>query len=178
MRRIPTPGATPPLSRVARAAALPVLCCAALAACAPLGAAAGADVRYAEDFDRHAPLRVEGYPSAGSLRLVQQVVWRIADGSPDRLEDLATGDAPPRQRADTARRWIAEFGGEAAGRATAVFCGPGDARQTVVLRFPGTGRTKVLHVRVDGAGGEDGWRVRMNEPAGAPPEPLPPCAEL
>ncbi|MFD0271517.1 hypothetical protein ACFVGY_33840 [Streptomyces sp. NPDC127106] len=178
MRRIPLPGRTPLLARAAQAAALPVLCCAGLAACVPFGGSAEADVRYAEDFNRHEPLRVEGYPTDGSLRLVQQVVWRIADGAPDRLEDLSSSDAPPQERADTARRWVAEFREGAGGKATAVFCDPGDARQTVVLRFPGTGQTKVLHVRLDGAAGEDGWRVRMNEPAGAPPEPLPPCAAL
>ncbi|MEU2391674.1 hypothetical protein [Streptomyces sp. NPDC007369] len=169
---------TPLLARAVRAAALPVLCCAGLAACVPFGGAAEADVRYGEDFNRHEPLLVQGYPTAGSLRLVQQVVWRIADGAPDRLEELSSSDATPQERASTARRWIAEFRTEAEGKATAVFCDPGDARQTVVLRFPGTGRTKVLHVRLDGIGGEDGWRVRMNEAPGAPPEPLPPCAGL
>ncbi|MFD7629661.1 hypothetical protein ACFV7Q_27175 [Streptomyces sp. NPDC059851] len=178
MRRTPLPGRTPLLARAVRAVALTALCCTGPVACVPFGGSAEAGVRYAEDFDRHEPLRVEGYPTDGSLRLVQQVVWRIADGDQGRLEDLSTDDAPPQERAVTARRWIAEFRKGAGGKATAVFCDPGDARQTVVLRFPGTGQTKVLHVRLDGVGGEDGWRVRMNEPAGAPPEPLPPCAAL
>ncbi|MFK0252917.1 hypothetical protein [Streptomyces sp. NPDC090445] len=168
----------PLTARAVRAAVLPVLCCAGLVACVPFGGAAEADVRYAEDFDRHEPLLVQGYPTDGSLRLVQQVVWRIADGEPDRLEELAGSDAPPQERAGTARRWIAEFRKGAGGKATAVFCEPGEVHQGVVLRFPGTGQAKVLHVRRDGIGGEDGWRVRMNEPAGAPPEPLPPCAGL
>ncbi|NXY97767.1 hypothetical protein HYE82_26000 [Streptomyces sp. BR123] len=158
--------------------ALPVLCCAGLAACAPFDGSAEADVRYAEDFNSHEPLLVQGYPTDGSLRLVQQVVWRIADGDPDRLEDLSGSDASPQERAGTARRWTTEFREGAGGKATAVFCEPGEVHQAVVLRFPGTGQTKVLHVRLDGIGGEDGWRVRMNEAAGAPPEPLPPCAEL
>ncbi len=167
------------MRRVARRATLlaPV---AALAGCAALGGAgadadAGGSVSYAQDYAEHEPLRVEGYPSAGSLQLVQEVVWRIGDGAPDRLAVLGSSDSAAAERERTARRWVAEFGKGAGGKVTASFCGTGpvDGRQVVTLRFSDTGQTKVLHVRVDGVGGEDGWRVRMPPPAGDAPETPP-----
>lgn len=155
--------ATPGTPARATAAGLAAVLLGGLAGCALLRPGDDA-VRYSQDFDRHEPLRIEGYPSADALRLVQQVVWRLGDGSEGQLASLATGDSSRAEATRVARSWIAEFGGAARGRATAAFCLPGDGRQAAVVSFPATGQTLALHIRLDGPGGEDGWRVRLREP--------------
>ncbi|MEU7555895.1 hypothetical protein AB0B01_26785 [Streptomyces sp. NPDC044571] len=135
-------------------------------------------MRYQQDFDRHEPLRVEGHPSAGALRLVQQVVWRLGDGAEAELASLASSDSAHGEAAKVARSWTAEFQKAAQGQVTAAFCRPGDGREALVLTFHDTGQTKVLHVRLDGGAGEDGWRVRMleaDQARGQAPESLPQC---
>ncbi|MEU3772880.1 hypothetical protein AB0F11_06655 [Streptomyces sp. NPDC032472] len=139
------------------------------------GCTAGAGVRYSEDYEKHEPLRVEGYPSAGSLRVVQEVVWRIGDGEAGALASLGSSDSSAGERERAAKRWVAEYRRGAGGPVTASFCGPGDERQVVTLRFGTTGQTKVLHVRLDGPGGESGWRVRLlaDEAPESPPAACP-----
>ncbi|MFJ5267377.1 hypothetical protein [Streptomyces sp. NPDC088358] len=124
-----------------------------------------ADTRYARDYSGHEPLHVVGYPSAGSLGVTQQLVWRIADDSADRLAALATGDGGKDHARRTATNWIKAFGKGAGGKVTADFYDEGSERQTVVLYFHGTGQTKEFDVRLDGDAGENGWHVLMDEPS-------------
>ncbi|MET9960607.1 hypothetical protein ABZ128_16425 [Streptomyces sp. NPDC006326] len=165
------------LAPAAPAVCVLVLVLGSLTGCASWRAGDG-DVRYYEDFSTHEPLRVQGYPSAGSLRLVQEVVWRLGDGDEGKLASLASSDSSPGEATKVARGWIAEFHQGARGQVTAAFCSPGDGREALVLTFHDTGQTKALHVRLDGNGGEDGWRVRMREAEqarGETPERLPQC---
>ncbi|MEW2416272.1 hypothetical protein AB0953_21465 [Streptomyces sp. NPDC046866] len=161
----------------ALAAVLALLGGAGLTGCAALQGEGGGGpgVRYSQDYERHEPLRVEGYPSAGSLRVVQEVVWRIGDGEAGALAALGSSDSSEGERERAAKRWVAQYRGGAAGPVTAAFCetGPAGGRQVVALRFAATGQTKVLHVRLDGPGGESGWRVRL--PAQDTAEPPPSC---
>ncbi|MFE3325406.1 hypothetical protein [Streptomyces sp. NPDC059176] len=120
--------------------------------------------RYAQDYAEHEPLRVVGYPSSGSLQVVQQVVWRIADGDADALRALAGSDGTRSETQATAGAWIRHFRTGARGKVTADFYDEGGERQTVVLYFHGTSQRAAVDVRLDGVGGEDGWRVRMNAP--------------
>lgn len=123
-----------------------------------------ASVRYAQDYAEHQPLRVVGYPSSGSLQVTQEVVWRIADGDTDALQSLASSDGTRRQAEATAAAWIREFRKGAGGQVTADFYEDGSDRQMIVLYFHDTAQRTAVDVRLDGVGGEDGWRVRMNEP--------------
>ncbi|MFF3420007.1 hypothetical protein ACFYW9_35860 [Streptomyces sp. NPDC002698] len=123
------------------------------------------DVRYAEDYAGHEPLHVLGYPSTGSLGVTQQLVWRLADDSPDRLAALATGDGGEDAARSTADNWIKAFGKGAGGKVTADFHDEGSERQTVVLYFQDTGQRKEINVRLDGNAGDDGWHVLMDEPS-------------
>ncbi|MER5400784.1 hypothetical protein [Streptomyces sp. NPDC002599] len=123
------------------------------------------DVRYAEDYAGHEPLHVLGYPSTGSLGVTQQLVWRLADDSPDRLAALATGDGGEHAARSTADNWIKAFGKGAGGKVTADFHDEGSERQTVVLYFQDTGQRKEINVRLDGNAGDDGWHVLMDEPS-------------
>ncbi|WP_406835227.1 hypothetical protein ACICHK_01720 [Streptomyces sp. AHU1] len=123
------------------------------------------DIRYAEDYARHEPLHVLGYPSTGSLGVTQQLVWRIADDSPDRLAALATSDSSEDTARSTADNWIEAFGKGAGGKVAADFYDEGSERQTVVLYFQDTGQRKEINVRLDGNGGDDGWHVLMDEPS-------------
>ncbi|MEV6978261.1 hypothetical protein [Kitasatospora sp. NPDC093806] len=144
------------------------------------------ELRYADDYARHEPLRVVGYPSVGSLRLTQEVVWRLADGSSGELADLATSDGSAAEAKATAANWVRSFQQGATGPVAAEFHDEGSVRQTVVLYFERTGQVKQLNLRLDGNAGSDGWRVQLREPdpkvAAAPPTwapatpggPLPP----
>ncbi|MFE1285756.1 hypothetical protein [Streptomyces sp. NPDC058751] len=124
-----------------------------------------AGTRYAEDYAGHEPLHVLGYPSTGSLGVTQQLVWRIADDSPDRLAELATDDGDEDAARSTAENWIKAFGKGAGGKVTADFYDEGSERQTVVLYFRNTGQTKEISVRLDGDAGDSGWHVLMDEPS-------------
>ncbi|MFJ3662090.1 hypothetical protein ACIPPM_16680 [Streptomyces sp. NPDC090119] len=143
----------------------------ALSACTSDGSSGA---RYETDYSGHEPLRVFGYPSAGSLRAVQEVVWRLADGEAGELAKLATGDGEPRP---TAANWVKGFRAGARGRVSADFYDEASERQVVVLYFRDTGQVKELSLRVDG---DSGWRVLMDEadpeeavraPTWAPKEP-------
>ncbi|MET7971591.1 hypothetical protein ABZW44_00670 [Streptomyces mirabilis] len=124
-----------------------------------------ADTRYAKEYTGHEPLHVLGYPSTGSLGVTQQLVWRIADASADRLAALATGDGGKDAARSTADNWIKAFGKGAGGKVAADFYDEGSERQTVVLYFQDTGQTKEISVRLDGNAGDDGWHVLMDEPS-------------
>ncbi|MET9296936.1 hypothetical protein [Streptomyces sp. NPDC003077] len=150
----------------------------ALAACSP--SAGATEATYASDYTAHEPLRVVGYPSTGSLRVTQETVWRIADGTAEQLAALATGDGSENEARKTADNWIKGFRKGARGKVTADFYDEGSERQTVVLYFHGTRQVKELSVRLDGNAGEDGWHVLMREttpteataaPTWAPPTP-------
>ncbi|MCU7822082.1 hypothetical protein [Kitasatospora sp. DSM 101779] len=139
------------------------------------GCAVSSDPELADtnDYVSHEPLRVAGYPSAATLAVVQKAVWRLADGDAGRLAALATSDGSKTQALANAKLWVSAFGKDARGKVTAEFLGAADERQTVVVYFQDSGRRKDLHLRVDGIGGEDGWRIRMNDtdPASAVAEP-------
>ncbi|WP_327683273.1 hypothetical protein [Kitasatospora sp. NBC_00458] len=130
-------------------------------------------LRYADDYAGHEPLRVVGYPSTGSLRLTQEVVWRLADGSHDELAALATSDGSAAEAGTTAENWVRSFQEGARGPVTAEFHGEGSVRQSVVLYFERSRQVKQLKLRLDGIGGADGWRVLLRETdpqeAAAPP---------
>ncbi|MEV7598204.1 hypothetical protein AB0O91_12585 [Kitasatospora sp. NPDC089797] len=131
------------------------------------------DLRYAGDYAAHEPLRTVGYPSTGSLRLTQEIVWRLADGSEGALVAMATSDGSGAEARSTAANWVASFREGARGPVTAEFHGEGSVRQSVVLYFERTRQVKQLRLRLDGNGGADGWRVLMRETdpqeAAAPP---------
>ncbi|MFJ4097594.1 hypothetical protein ACIPYS_39040 [Kitasatospora sp. NPDC089913] len=130
-------------------------------------------LRYADDYAAHEPLRVVGYPSTGSLRLTQEVVWRLADGSRNGLAALATSDGSAAEADTTAANWVRSFQQGAQGPVTAEFHGEGSVRQSVVLYFERSGQVKQLKLRLDGNGGADGWRILLRETdpqeAAAPP---------
>ncbi|MCX4790919.1 MULTISPECIES: hypothetical protein [unclassified Streptomyces] len=147
-----------------------------LSACSLLGP----DLQYETDYANHEPLHVFGYPSTGSLQVVQEVVWRIADGKAGDLEKLATSDSTDSETRKTAANWIKSFQKGATGKVAADFYDEASERQVVVLYFQDTRQVKEINVRPDGLAGEDGWRVLMNEtslkeatsaPTWAPKEP-------
>ncbi|MCY0924170.1 hypothetical protein OS965_39715 [Streptomyces sp. H27-G5] len=122
------------------------------------------DVEYAEDYAKHEPLQVQGFPSVGSLRTIQEAIWRIADADSKGLESLATSDSEKPVQRQTASNWITAFKKGAQGKVTADFYGSGVDRQAVVLYFHKTKQIKAISVRLDGNGGGDGWRIKMAEP--------------
>ncbi|MGW0469032.1 hypothetical protein ACWDX6_27810 [Streptomyces sp. NPDC003027] len=152
--------------------ALAVLAGGVLTACSP---DSDESLSYSSDYAAHEPLRVVGYPSRGSLEVVQKTVWRLSDGDAEALAALAAekGDtAEP-----TARNWVKAFGAAAKGEVTADFYDEGSTRQVVVLYFATSGQIKEIEARV---GEDDAWAVTMNEPdpseasakpAWAPPKP-------
>ncbi|MGR4883986.1 hypothetical protein ACIPUC_31840 [Streptomyces sp. LARHCF249] len=126
--------------------------------------ASNRDIGYIEDYARHEPLRVQGHPSAGSLQVVQEAVWRLGEGDTEGLEALSSSDATETARKKTAANWINEFQKGAQGKVTADFYGSGVDRQAVVLYFHETSQIKSINVRLDGNGGRGGWRLKMLEP--------------
>ncbi|MFJ3876005.1 hypothetical protein ACIPW5_00940 [Streptomyces sp. NPDC090077] len=149
-----------PYRRAGRAAAT-VAVAGVLAGCADLPGEA--EVRYAGDYGGHEPLAVLGYPSAGTLRTAQEVVWRTADGDTEELAALAAPGTTHSAPEATARNWISAFGAGARGKVTAEFYDEGSKRQSVVLYFHSTGQIKQIDVR-SGMGGEDrDWYVYMDE---------------
>ncbi|PBC76943.1 hypothetical protein BX265_1664 [Streptomyces sp. TLI_235] len=121
------------------------------------------ELDYVNDYVSHRPLRAAGYPSAGTLEVVQKAVWRLADGDAGRLAGLATSDGSKTEALANAKIWVTAFGKDAQGGVTAEFIDAAIDRQTVVVYFHDTGRRKDLHLRLDGIGGEDGWKIRMND---------------
>ncbi|THA86561.1 hypothetical protein [Streptomyces sp. A0592] len=146
-----------------RAVLAAVLAAGALSAC-------GADedrLQYATDYSGHAPLGVVGYPTSDSLRVTQELVWRLADGRPGALESLAADpdDKGAREEIEkTAQNWIRAYRQGAGGKVTAEFYDEGSVRQVVVVYFHDTAQIKVFQVRITGRTGEGGWRVTMREP--------------
>ncbi|MEE1756490.1 hypothetical protein [Streptomyces sp. SP18CS02] len=124
-----------------------------LSACAP-----DEYLAYQSDYAGHEPLRVVGYPSRGSLDVVQQAVWRLADGDDEALADLAVDDT---SAAATARNWVSTFGVAARGEVTADFYDEGSTRQVVVLYFAESGQVKEIEARV---GDDDTWGLTLAEP--------------
>ncbi|MFF5575965.1 hypothetical protein [Streptomyces luteogriseus] len=113
---------------------------------------------YQADYSDHRPLRVVGFPSAGSLETVQKAVWRLADGDTDGLAALAVDDT---QADATAHNWVKVFGAAAEEEVTADFYDEGSVRQVVVLYFAGSGQIKEIEARI----GEDGsWGLTLAEP--------------
>ena len=113
---------------------------------------------YQTDYTGYEPLHVVGYPSTGSLGVVQEAVWRLADGDTDALADLSVEDGPAEK---TARNWVESFGRAAKGEVTADFYDEGSTRQTVVLYFSAKSRqTKEITARI---GDDDTWGLVLNE---------------
>ncbi|MEV7560583.1 hypothetical protein [Streptomyces sp. NPDC089795] len=153
--------ARPRTAFLVRVALVSVLACGGLTACG----ADEEDLLYATDYANHEPLGVVGYPTSESLRITQQLVWRLADGKAEEVEGLAAD--PDEARGDverTARNWIRSFHEGAKGKVTADFYDEGSVRQLVVVYFHDTGQTKSFTVHLTGMAGEDGWRVTMREP--------------
>ncbi|MGE7384838.1 hypothetical protein ACQKM2_04945 [Streptomyces sp. NPDC004126] len=145
-----------------RAAAATVAALGVLTGCSDLPSEE--EVRYAGDYGGHEPLAVVGYPSTGTLRTAQEVVWRTADGDAEELAALAAPGTARGVPAATARTWISAFGEGARGMVTAEFYDEGSKRQSVVLYFHATGQIKQIDVRA-GMGGEDrDWYVYMDQP--------------
>ncbi|KJY31933.1 hypothetical protein [Streptomyces sp. NRRL S-495] len=151
--------------RPVTAALAAVLSAALLAGCS--SGAGNARLEHAADYAAHPHLRVTGYPVPETLGLVQQVVWRLADGSADRLVKLAAAEGPADARRAAAEEWIRTYGADAAGEVSADFGDDPANRQTVRLTFHGSGRVKELTLRPDDSDGSgsdsDGgaWRVLL-----------------
>ncbi|MFD8888418.1 hypothetical protein ACFV0H_38925 [Streptomyces erythrochromogenes] len=146
-----------------RAVLVAVLAAGALSACA----ADEDGLRYATDYSNHEPLGVVGYPTSDSLRITQELIWRLADGRTGELESLAAdtdSDGAKSEAGKTAQNWIQAFGKGAGGKVTAEFYDEGSVRQFVVVYFHDTTQAKGFSVRLTGSTGEDGWRVDMREP--------------
>ncbi|MFJ4321611.1 hypothetical protein ACIP3A_00625 [Streptomyces tricolor] len=142
--------------------------------------ARGPGASYEQAYADHEPLHVVGYPSTGSLLVVQKLVWDIADGKTDELRKLATSDSSEAEARKTAENWIKGFGAGARGKVTGDFYDDGSARQVVVLYFHDTHQVKEFTVRLDGDAGKEDWRVLMKStdfkdataaPSWAPKEP-------
>ncbi|MFD7537349.1 hypothetical protein [Streptomyces sp. NPDC059819] len=141
------------LKKVPVLAAVALLLGAATTACTDDG-----PNRYQSDYSSHEPLHTVGYPSRGSLEIVQETVWRLADNDAEALAGLAVEEG---SAADTtARNWVAAFGKAAGGKVTADFYDEGSTRQVVVLYFAASGQKKAIEVRL---GQHDSWGVTLAE---------------
>ncbi|WP_327074790.1 hypothetical protein OG196_36225 [Kitasatospora purpeofusca] len=147
--------------RPVTAALTALLSAALLAGCS--SDAGNARLEHAADYAARPHLRVTGYPVPETLGLVQQVVWRLADGSADRLVELAAAEGPAAARRTAAEEWIRTYGADAAAEVSAEFGDDPASRQTVLLTFHGSGRVKELTLRPEDAGGSDigTWRVLL-----------------
>jgi hypothetical protein len=137
---------------------------AALSAALLAGCSSGAEearLEHSADYSAHPHLKVTGYPVPETLGLAQQVVWRLADGSADRLVKLAAAEGTADARRAAAEEWVRAYGPGAAGEVTAHFGDDPANRQTVRLTFHGTGQVKELTLRLDGRDGGGGWRVLL-----------------
>ncbi|MFF7881770.1 hypothetical protein ACH40F_16440 [Streptomyces sp. NPDC020794] len=123
--------------------------------------ARGPGASYEQAYADHEPLHVVGYPSTGSLLVVQKLVWDIADGKTDELRKLATSDSNEADARKTAENWIKGFGAGARRNVTGDFYDDGSERQVVVLYFHDTRQVKEFTVRLDGDAGKEDWRVLM-----------------
>ncbi|MFG3498055.1 hypothetical protein [Streptomyces sp. NPDC047928] len=154
LRTARTPSLAP---AVALAVALALAAGATLTACS-----SGGSLDYRSDYSAHEPLRVVGYPSTGSLDVVQKAVWRLADRDADALAALAVEDDDADADADaTARTWVRAFGAAAQGEVTADFYDEGSTRQVVVLYFAKSGQVKEIEARI---GADDTWGITLAEP--------------
>ncbi|MEU0671427.1 hypothetical protein ABZ330_00755 [Streptomyces sp. NPDC006172] len=122
------------------------------------GCASDASHGYQSDYSAHGPLHVVGYPSTGSLDIVQKAVWRLADGDVQGLAGLAVDDTDAEA---TARNWVKTFGAGAGGEVTADFYDEGSVRQVVVLYFAGSGQRKEVEARI---GEDDSWGLTLADP--------------
>ncbi|MFD0276137.1 hypothetical protein ACFVHB_19820 [Kitasatospora sp. NPDC127111] len=137
-----------------------VLSAALLAGCSDDGAQ-DRRLAFAADYAAHPHLKVTGCPVPETLGLVQQVVWRLADGSAERLAPLAAAEGSADGRRAAAEAWVRDYARGAAGEVTADFGDDPAERQTVRLTFHGTGQVKELTLRPDGPDGGAGWRVLL-----------------
>lgn len=144
-----------------RAVVATALAVGALAACSD--PADEQEIRYAGDYGNHAPLAVVGYPSVGSLRMAQEVVWRTADGDREELASFAAPGTEHSAPTKTAENWITAFGKGARGKVTAEFYDEGSKRQTVILYFHDTDQIKQLSLRAGMGGEARDWYVYMDE---------------
>ncbi|MYX04953.1 MULTISPECIES: hypothetical protein [unclassified Streptomyces] len=119
---------------------------------------------YQTDYANHQPLRVTGYPSVGSLRAVQQILWHLADRNADALAALHTEDDDAGSKA---RAWTKTYAKDAQGQVTADFEGEGSVRQEVVLHFAESRRTQEITVRID----NETWGAILDTPNPAPESP-------
>ncbi|MEU0602448.1 hypothetical protein ABZ484_30090 [Streptomyces sp. NPDC006393] len=142
--------------------------------------ARGSKASYEQAYAGHEPLHVIGYPSTGSLLVMQELVWDIADGRTDELRKLATSDSGEAEAERTAANWIKAFGAGARGKVTGDFYDGGSERQVVVLYFHDSRQVKEFTVRIDADAGKEDWRVLMKStdfkdavrpPGWAPKEP-------
>ncbi|GAA1098628.1 MULTISPECIES: hypothetical protein [Kitasatospora] len=125
------------------------------------GCSAGASeqqLQYETDYSNHPHLEVTGYPTTETLGVVQRVVWGMADGTAERLADLAHPEGSDAAHRATAADWIREYRKGAQGKVTAEFQDDPMERQSVQLTFHDTGQATVLDLRPDI---ETGWRVVM-----------------
>ncbi|WP_316739445.1 hypothetical protein [Streptomyces sp. MK7] len=123
--------------------------------------ARGPGASYEQAYADHEPLHVVGYPSTGSLLVMQELVWDIADGRTDELRKLATSDSSEAEARKTAENWIKGFGAGARGKVTGDFYDSGSERQVVVLYFHDSQQVKEFTVRLDGDAGKEDWRGLM-----------------
>lgn len=142
--------------------------------------ARGSGASYEQAYADHEPLHVVGYPSTGSLLVMQELVWDIADGKTDDLRKMATSDSGETEARKTAENWVKGFGSGARGEVTGDFYDGGSERQVVVLYFHDTRQVKDFTVRLDGDAGKENWRILMKStdfkdathaPSWAPKEP-------
>ncbi|MEU8598977.1 MULTISPECIES: hypothetical protein [Streptomyces] len=119
---------------------------------------------YQTDYANHQPLRTTGYPTVGSLRTVQQIVWHLADRDADALAALHTEDGDANS---AARAWIKAYSKDAQGQVTADFLDEGSVRQQVILHFAETKRTQEITVRIN----NDAWGVVLDSPKPAKESP-------
>ncbi|MEU9400185.1 hypothetical protein [Streptomyces sp. NPDC048242] len=126
--------------------------------------AGGPGASYEQAYSDHEPLHVTGYPSIGSLLVIQQLVWDIADGRTDSLRKLATSDSTATEARKTAENWIKGYGTGARGKVTGDFYDSGSERQVVVLYFHNSHQVQEFTVRLDGDPGSENWRVLMKSP--------------
>ncbi|MFC9035322.1 hypothetical protein [Streptomyces arboris] len=153
------------MARKPRPAALTAILALSLGTLSLTGCTSDDDqMAYQTDYANHQPLRVTGYPSVGSLRTVQQIVWHLADRDADSLAALHTEDDDAGSRA---RAWIKAYAKDAQGQVTADFEDEGSARQEVVLHFAESRRTQEITVRIN----NETWGVALHNPKPAPESP-------
>ncbi|MET9996455.1 hypothetical protein ABZ069_05935 [Streptomyces microflavus] len=153
------------MARKPRRAALTTVFALSLGALSLTGCTSDDDqLAYQTNYANHQPLRVTGYPTAGGLRTVQQIVWHLADRDADALAALHTEDG---DASSTARAWIKAYSKDAQGQVTADFLDEGSVRQEVVLHFAESHRTQEITVRIN----NETWGVILDSPDPAAESP-------